>query len=125
MKIRSTLLFAPALLLLAVGCSKLKEGTLPDTKIHSGKILMGYCGNFTVQFTDGSPLGQVGWAVPYDSAGRVYNNVFRVGNPCSWGKTKESDIIRFRFTHPVAQQCVQCMAWIATPDTAYDIEVIE
>lgn len=125
MKLRSTLIVAPALLLLAVSCNKRKHCTPPITEVHTGKVLMGYCGNFTVQFTDGSPLGQVGWAVPYDSAGRVYNNVFRVGNPCTWGKTKESDIIRFRFTNPVAQQCVQCLAWIATPDTTYNIEVIE
>ncbi len=125
MKFLSTLCIASALLLLAPGCIKKKHCVATDNTIHTGKVLMGYCGQFTVQFTDGSTLGQMGWAVPYDSAGAVYNNVFRVGNPCTWGKTKESDIIRFQFTKPVAQQCAQCMAWIATPDTTYNIEVIE
>jgi hypothetical protein len=86
---------------------------------------MDVCGNITVQVIDGSSLGQMGWVVPNDPNNTVYNNVFKVANNCTWGKTKSSDTIKFRITTLGSQDCVQCLAYAPTPDTAYSIKVLK
>lgn len=80
-----------------------------------------------VQFTNESAtLGQFAWADPMDS-GKVYDRVFKVANPCTWGKTDTVSNIKFRFIAPnsTSQNCVMCLAFTSTPDTAYHIRVVE
>jgi len=90
---------------------------------YKGKVLFDMCGNIAVQFTDGTARGQMGWRRDVDST--VYNNVFRVSNPCTWGWDGKNNDVTFAFTAQVPQQCVQCMAWTATPDTAFSIRVLK
>lgn len=106
------------------------ESCDPDTEVpapvatqYQGKVLFDVCGNIAVQFTDGTARGQMGWRRDGDSI--VYNNVFRVANPCTWGWDGRNNDIVFTFVAPVPQQCAQCLAWTATPDIAYNIRVVK
>lgn len=113
-----------ALLSLIVFCFACNR---PDDKInpsgiYQGRIINSVCGNITVQFTDGAPLGQKSWTNPADSV--CLNNVFRVANPCNWGGANGDVNIHFRIVPLSPQTCMQCQAWAPTPDTAYSIVVL-
>ena len=98
-----------------------------EAPVFTGKVVKSMCGHIMVQFTNGSvALGQFGWADPMDS-GKVYDRVFKVANPCTWGKTDTSSNIAFRLIAPnsAAQNCFMCLAFTSTPDTAYYIRVVE
>jgi hypothetical protein len=110
------------LILSSATCKKTNSST---GTIHTGKVLYSLCGNIAVQFTDGASLGQVNWSNPSDTTHTPYSNVFRVANPCTWGGAQANSNIRFRFVPVAAQNCVQCMAYIATPDTAYNIQIVQ
>lgn len=90
---------------------------------YRGKVLFDMCGNIAIQFTDGTLRGQMGWRRDGDST--VYNNVFRVSNPCTWRWDGRNNDITFTFAPPEPQQCMQCMAWTATPDSAFAIHVLK
>lgn len=93
--------------------------------VYTGKIINSMCGNITVQCTSGEKIGQMGWINDSDPNHAVYDNVFKVANPCTWGKKSSSDNIKFRLVPSSPQTCAECMAWVATPDVAYSIQVIE
>jgi len=98
-----------------------------DSPVYSGKVVKSLCGNIMVQFTDDRvKYGQRGWEDPMDS-GKVYDRVFRVANPCTWGKYDTTSIIAFRLIapDPSALNCVMCLAFTSTPDTAYHIQVVQ
>lgn len=93
------------------------------TDPHKGRVLFDVCGNIAVQCTDGPPKGQMGWRHGGDST--VYNNVFRVANPCTWGWDGTNKDITFTFSVEEPQKCALCLAWTATPDSAYFIHVLK
>lgn len=107
-------------------CKKPHYPSVPPvySDYHTGKVLNAVCGNITVQFTDGSPLGQNNWYNPTSSYSANYNHVFRVANPCTWSGDQAGTDIRFRFVQPQVQTCALCMLYAPTPDTAYNIEVV-
>ena len=91
---------------------------------YRGTVLFDVCGNITVQFSDGTRRGQMGWRTNVDTF--VHNNVFRVANPCTWGWDGQSREIRFAMVMgPEINRCVQCLGWMMTPDTAYNIRVLK
>ncbi|MBX2907342.1 MAG: hypothetical protein KF744_14955 [Taibaiella sp.] len=81
------------------------------------------CGNIAIRVTDGTLKGQMNWRRDGDST--VYDNVFRVANPCTWGWDRKSNDVSFMIVAPQPQTCMQCMAWTATPDTAYHIVIVK
>jgi hypothetical protein len=98
-----------------------------DPPVYSGKVVKSLCGNIMVQFTDDRvKFGQMGWEDPMDS-GMVYDRVFSVANPCTWGKYDTTSNIAFRLIapDPSALNCVMCQAYTSTPDTAYHIIVLQ
>ena len=98
-----------------------------EPPLYSGKVVKSMCGHIMVQFANESvSLGQFGWADPMDS-GKVYDRVFKVANPCTWGKKDTTSNILFRLIAPDGggQNCVMCLAFTSTPDTAYYIRVVE
>jgi hypothetical protein len=104
---------------------KYTENVAPP--IFTGKVVKSICGHVMVQFVNDSvALGQFGWADPMDS-GKVYDRVFKVANPCTWGKTDTASNISFRLIAPngAGQNCTMCLALTSTPDTAYYIRVVE
>ena len=105
-----------------VSCVK-PAGHTEVSKVYTGKVLHSICGNTAIQFTDGTKLGQVAWVNPLDSTTHDY--VFKIANPCTSGPSGAGNTIRFTFTRPSTQDCMQCMAWAPTPDTAYNIHIIE
>lgn len=111
-----------ASLIFVTSCVKKSATPPPDTVIRTGKVINSICGNTTIQFTDGSPYGQMGWQPEGDSI--VYNHVFRVANPCNVGDLIVNSTVRFRFVPASPQNCVQCMAWGPTPNTAYNIQIL-
>ncbi len=100
-----------------------KKPTAPVAgRLYSGRIINSICGQTTIQFTDGATFGQNGWV----DGTTTYNHVFKVANPCNWntGNGPLTDIIKFYFTAPSAQNCMLCMAAGHTPDTAYNIQYV-
>jgi len=97
--------------------------TSATSRHYKGKVLFDMCGNIAVQFTDGTPRGQMGWHGDGDSM--VYNNVFKVSNSCTWGWDGKDSNITFAIVGPEPQQCMQCLAWRATPDSAFSIHVLK
>lgn len=120
-------LFFIAILFTVASCGKKEVVVVSTGKVYTGKVLKSMCGNVAVMFTDGTKLGQIGWLDPSDSI--EYNYVFRVANPCDASPVgalnNPNGYIKFRFRGPSVQNCVQCLAWVPTPDTAYNIIVIE
>lgn len=113
------ILSAAALLLFTGSCRKTATGP-----IYTGKIIQGICGQITVQFTDGTPLGQNGWINESDDKKTKYDRVFRIANPCDIGNNPDSGSFRFHIVPLRPQNCAQCLAYVATPDTAYAIEIV-
>jgi hypothetical protein len=120
---RNLLICCTAILLLTTNSCQKKYYDVPV--YHTGRIIRSVCGNITVQFTDGVPYGQMGWKDPWDTAHAPYDHVFRVANPCTWnaGGLTPGDEMYFKFVKTSVQNCIQCLAWAPTPDTAYSIEV--
>jgi hypothetical protein len=118
-----TLIFS-LLLFAGASCKKMPTSHFGNT-VYSGKIVNSICGSITVQCTSDETLGQMNWTDASDPDRKVYNNVFKVANPCTWGKNSASKNIQFKMVAPSTQNCVQCMALGATPDVAYSIQVIE
>lgn len=120
----AVLILFSAVFISFVACRKHKHID-PASKVYVGKVLRDVCGNITVQFTDGTPLGQIGWIDEFDTTSS-YNNVFAVANPCTWGKKRTNEVIKFRILRSgTPQSCVTCLAYAPVPDTAYHILVIE
>lgn len=117
----SSLAIASYLLFCSMSCSK----KVVSGPVFTGKVVKSMCGQIAIQFTDGTPLGQMGWIDASDSGHAPYDAIFRVTNSCSWGNKNVGDSIQFRFVQESVQDCAVCMAWTATPDTAYNIKVIE
>lgn len=108
-------------------CACSRNGVEAPERVYAGKVVKDVCGNIMVQFTNESvTFGQFGWNDPMDS-GKVYDRVFKVANPCTWGKRDTSSNIVFRLIAPnsTGQNCAMCLAFTSTPDTAYHIKVVE
>ena len=110
----------PVLAVLIIATSCRKPTTTTTGPSHTGRIINSICGQITVQFTDGSSLGQNGWV----DKGTTYNHVFAIADPCNWNESGiiPGDTIRFTIVPPKVQNCVLCMAIGHIPDTAYSIE---
>lgn len=112
-------------LLLFSACRK--GGIEVPERQYTGKVVKDVCGHIMVQFTNESvTMGQNGWADPMDS-GKVYDRVFKVANPCTWGKKDTVSVFTFRFIAPdnSAFNCANCLAFTSTPDTAYHIQIVK
>ncbi len=90
--------------------------------VHRGHIVNSICGSITVQFTDGSNLGQSGWV----DQNKTYSNVFRVANACDWNPDGlvSTGNVSFIMVSPTTQNCAQCMALGHTPEMAYSIRLV-
>ncbi len=108
-----------ALCMMSVGCSKGR--TYTPGRIHTGRVIVDMCGNVAVQFSDGTPLGQMGWS----DGTRTYDNIFRVSNGCTWRHDNTQEYVRFRFVPQETQSCYVCAVFVPLPDTAYSIQVID
>ena len=114
-----------AILSVAGFCCK-KPGTKFYFTSYKGHIIRALCGNITVQCTSGENIGQMGWIDSSNASRPVYDNVFKVGNPCDWewdGKTMD---IAFRIVSVKPQNCAQpmCLVWVPTPRVTYPIVVV-
>jgi len=92
--------------------------------VYKGVVISSICGFITVQFTDGTKMGQADWTNDVNDS--VYHYVFRVSNPCNWkSSTVTSREFMFRMVPPSVQDCPNCLAAGPVPDTAYYIEVVK
>lgn len=85
----------------------------------TGKLVKrGICGQRVVQLI-GQPSGGLALAQNWtDSLShKVYENVFAVGNPCSFPSAiKEGEEFTFTMTTNPDTECVQCMAYTPVPE---------
>jgi hypothetical protein len=122
MKQLTVILFAAAALLQTTSCKKTDSG-----KVYRGRIINSICASTTVQFIDGTELGQNNWVDAFNTDKPKYNHVFKVANPCNagLGTHHATDTIEFVLTTPTSQECMQCMALGCTPEVAMHIKVVK
>ena len=84
------------------------------------------CGHYTIKILEGnidSSLVQASWQHPTTKA--TYQNVFSVGNSCSFPTTiKEGDTFYFTIRDSkIDTACAQCLAYAPSPDKVLSINV--
>ncbi len=116
------------LLLIALSTILLSSSDCHSKKTErlKGKLeIAGICSNYTIKVIEGNvdtSLVVANWAD--ETTGKTYNNVFRLGSPCTFPATiKQGD--EFYFTIDTAKQkdCIVCMAYYPTPPKAIAINV--
>jgi|GEM_PF-6202310 len=114
-----------ALSVMSVSCNKERPSSphspYSPGRVYTGRVIVDMCGNIAVQFTDGTPKGQMGWS----DGTRTYDNIFKVANSCTWRGDAAREDVRFRFVSEEAQDCYVCAVFVPLPDTAYSIQVID
>ncbi len=100
---------------LAIGCD------VKNDRCIKGKVVRISCASFVVQVLNRDSIGTYGWR---DVGGHtVYNNVFRVGNPCKIGQLFNGDEIYFTIADSLTEKnCVTCMMYDAPPDKVLQLE---
>ncbi|MEO6915707.1 MAG: hypothetical protein ABI151_08725 [Chitinophagaceae bacterium] len=98
-------------------CNKKVDGCL------KAKVLRVSCASFVVQVLNQDSIGSYGWK---DISGNgVYNNVFRVSNPCKIGMWAKGEEFYFKINDTLkAQDCVACMMYDAPPEKSYMISAV-
>ncbi len=100
-----------------------KKTTTPVV-IYKGVVLYNICGNVVIQSQGAQLLGENGWTDSNNPSRPIYDHVFRVANACEFGNYSQGDTIQFAITNLKAQQCAQCLLYVATPTTAIPVRVI-
>jgi hypothetical protein len=107
--------------LLGFQCEKQVNGPLLKGKL----AVNGICANITITLIEGTlNPGQFenSWTDP--TTRLTYQKAFRLANPCQFpSNIKEGDEFYFRVTTRVNENCVTCLAFYPTPQTALAIQV--
>jgi hypothetical protein len=86
------------------------------------------CMNYTLRLTQGSlDTSQVAASWTDETTGKSYQNVFALGNPCTFPSSIEPGQ-EFNFVIDTAKeqkQCAVCMAYYPTPPKKLFIKVVE
>ena len=118
------LVLAAILTITIVGCKAPAHQLVANT-VFTGRIVNGLCGFVTILVIGSKSLGETGWSDAADKSHKVFDYVFRLGNPCSAGLIAAvGDTFRFQVIEPHAEDCTQCMAFANTPATTYSIVVV-
>jgi hypothetical protein len=122
MKAFQTITMALLALVLFQCCSPKPQS---DTAVcMQGKLVKrGICGQYVVQLM-GEPADGILYAQQWmDSMShRSYENVFTIGNPCSFpASIKEGDSFGFTITQTADSVCIQCRAYTPTPSQRNNI----
>ncbi len=96
------------------------------TERLKGKLeIAGICSNYTIKVIEGkidSSLVVATWTD--ETTGKSYNNVFKLGSPCTFPATiKQGDEFYFTIDTTKQKDCAVCMAYYPTPAKAIAIKV--
>ncbi len=96
------------------------------TERLKGKLeIAGICSNYTIKVIEGkidTSLVVTNWTD--ETTGKTYNNVFKLGSPCTFPSTiKQGDEFYFTIDTSPQKDCVVCMAYYPTPEKAIAIKV--
>lgn len=91
-----------------------------------GKLeIAGICSNYTIKVIEGkidTSLVVANWTD--ETTGKVYNNVFKLGSPCTFPATiKQGDEFYFTIDTSNQKDCMVCMAYYPTPQKTIAIKV--
>lgn len=91
-----------------------------------GKLeIAGICSNYTIKVIEGkidTSLVVANWTD--ETTGKTYNNVFKLGSPCTFPATiKQGDEFYFTIDTSPQKDCMVCMAYYPTPEKAIAIKV--
>jgi hypothetical protein len=123
MKRLSLFAAVPLLWLLETDCNR---------KADAGKLkgrleITGICMNYTIKVLEGYPgtgAMEANWTD--EVTGIQYENVFRLGNPCSFpASLKKGDEFYFSIDTSVQKPCTVCLAYYPTPSKTLSVKVIE
>jgi len=125
MKLFILLSLAGTLLLSSTECSNKKTASSDKYK---GKLeIAGICSNITIRVLEGNidtSLVVANWTD--ETTNKSYNNVFKLGNPCTFPKTiKEGDEFYFAIDTATEEPCTVCMAYYPTPAKRLSIKIVE
>lgn len=89
--------------------------------------IKGICMNYTIRLLEGNidtSLIAASWTD--ETTGKSYNNVFRLGSPCTFpANIEQGDDFYFMIDTTSNQQCAVCMAYYPTPSRKLSIKVVE
>lgn len=82
------------------------------------KVIRISCASFVVQVLNKDSVGSYGWR---DIGGHgIYNNVFRVSNPCNIGPWARGEEFSFTINDSLKQkECATCRMYDAPPEKSY------
>ncbi|NDC41252.1 MAG: hypothetical protein EBZ77_06850 [Chitinophagia bacterium] len=112
------------LLAMLMACHSTTNNLLTDT-VYTGRVVNATCGNITIQVTGNRTFGENGWTDKSSSQQKVYDHVFRLGNPCDAGLSAvQNDTFHFQVINPKPQNCVSCAQLGYTPQTTCSIQLV-
>jgi len=102
-------------------CEKQVDGPLLKGKL----AVNGICANITITLVEGNlepTQFENSWTNPI--TGITYQKAFRLANPCQFpSHIREGDEFYFRVRPSANENCVTCLAFYPTPQTALTIQV--
>jgi hypothetical protein len=102
-------------------CEKQVDGPLLKGKL----AVNGICANITITLVEGNldpTQFENSWTNPI--TGITYQKAFRLANPCQFpSHIREGDEFYFRVSPRANENCVTCLAFYPTPQTALTIQV--
>lgn len=122
MKFLTPLLLIATTLLTAATCNKTASSS---TQCFKGRLeIKGICMNYVIKVLEGDIKAlnmDSSWTD--ESDGKVYRNVFALGNKCNFPDLKEGEEFYFTVTSTAAEDCNVCMAFRPVPATKNNIIV--
>ncbi len=108
----------------ALPACKKKTASLP-TGTYKGIVVFNICSQAMIQTLGPYYLGEETWVSGTAPGSTVYHHVFAVQNGCQFGNRSAGDTINFKVISPEVQNCIHCMMFVAVPDSAYAIQVVD
>jgi len=87
----------------------------------------GICMNYTLRLLEGEiDTSMINASWTDESTGKLYNNVFGLGSPCSFPKNiEQGDDFYFLIDTSQKQQCAVCLAYYPSPPRKLSIKVVD
>jgi hypothetical protein len=104
------------------GCKKNKT----VDNVYKGRLeIKGICMNYTIKILEGNiDTSLVASTWTDETTGKSYNNVFKLGSPCTFPENiQQGDEFTFAIDTAAEKGCAVCMAYYPTPQKHLSIKV--
>jgi hypothetical protein len=125
MKLLTPLILAAAMMLMAATCNKTANKTITNTQCFKGRLeIKGICMNYVIKVLQGDTKAlSIDSSWTDESDGKVYRDVFALGNKCNFPDLQEGDEFYFTINGKEDPSCNVCMAFRPVPASKNNIVV--